>query len=65
MSLSYEEKYKTDREKILNIVLRSKLPLDYVDIARSFKMKYRYLPSVERRLRELVKKEYKTMNNDK
>lgn len=52
----FNSKYSTDREKILYVIQRAQIPLDYAQIANSFKHRFSYLPSIERRLRELVKK---------
>lgn len=42
------------RAQIRQVLATSEKPLDVAEIAMAFKLRFHYLPSVERRLRELV-----------
>jgi len=48
------ESFARTRAQIRQILTKSAKPLDYAQIATEFKLQFRYLPSIERRLRELV-----------
>ena len=48
------ESFKRIRAQLRQVLSSSKKPLDYAEIATDFKEKFRYLPNIERRLRELV-----------
>ena len=48
-------KFAKDRERIKEILIRHGRPLDMAQIYAWFKQSYRYLPQIERRMRELVK----------
>lgn len=48
------EKFAKIRAHLRQILSASNKPLDVAQIATEFKLQYRYLPTLERRLRELV-----------
>lgn len=48
------ESFARIRAQIRQILTKSTKPLDYAQIASEFKLQFRYLPNIERRLRELV-----------
>lgn len=48
------EKFAKIRAQLRQILTQSGKPLDVAQIAAEFKLQYRYLPTIERRLRELV-----------
>ena len=48
------EHFNRVRAHLRQILSSSNEPLDLAEIATLFKQKFRYLPSLERRLRELV-----------
>ena len=48
------EKFAHIRAHIRQILSSMDRPLDLAEIANEFKLRFRYLPSIERRLRELV-----------
>jgi len=48
------ESFTRIRSQICEILLPSYTPLDIAQIGTEFKEKFRYLPNLERRLRELV-----------
>lgn len=48
------EKFAKIRAQIRKILTASNKPLDVAQITTEFKLQYRYLPNIERRLRELV-----------
>jgi len=50
---SRAESFARIRAQISQILAKSDLPLDVAEIASEFKLRFRYLPSIERRLREL------------
>lgn len=49
------EKFAHDRARIRQILANSMLPLNMAEIYRRFKENFRYLPDIERRMRELIK----------
>lgn len=49
------ESFARIRAQIRQILAHANKPLDAAQIAIQFKENFRYLPSIERRLRELVK----------
>jgi hypothetical protein len=55
-----EKHYAKHRECILQIIKKATQeglpPLDYSEIAYLYRERYHYIPSIERRLRELVEK---------
>lgn len=53
--VSKSEQFERDKAKIRQILVRSDRPLDMAQIFHLFKTYFRYLPSIERRMRELVK----------
>lgn len=52
--VDYAESFARVRAQIRRILAISLKPLDVAEIAVEFKLRFRYLPSLERRLRELV-----------
>jgi len=48
------ESFARIRAQLRQILVQSHKPLDYAQIATKFKLQFRYLPNIERRLRELV-----------
>lgn len=51
------EKFARDRARILKILNESENALDMAQLMGRFKMTYRYLPHIERRMYELLKDE--------
>jgi hypothetical protein len=47
------EKFARIRAQIRQVLATSNEPLDIAQIATEFKLRFRYLPEIERRLREL------------
>lgn len=48
------EKFAKIRAQIRQVLSNSDNPLDMAEIYRDFKEKFRFLPDIERRMRELV-----------
>jgi len=48
------ESFARIRAQLRQIISKSSTPLDVAQIAVEFKLQFRYLPTIERRLRELV-----------
>ena len=48
------EKFALDRAKIRQVLSSHQQPMDMAEIYATLKVRFRYLPDIERRMRELV-----------
>jgi len=58
------ETFARIRAQVRQILYSSPKPLDVAEICIEFKLRFRYLPNIERRLRELVQCGEIRRNND-